>query len=251
MSDWADLMRELDAWHEGGRCATFWWRDDDATRVTLELEHLLDIAAAKATPVALAVIPSGADDGLRRHLASRRLASVLQHGWSHANHAPDGVRQEEFGLHRPLAIMLDEIVRGWRHITTFARALPIFVAPWNRMEAHLLSHLGACGLKAVSTLGPRPVAVAANSLRQTNVHVDIIDWQGTRGFFGLAPVLDQVISHLRARREGRVDAGEPTGLMTHHGFHDAGCWTFIEAILDHTRAHPAARWLSAEEAFFG
>jgi hypothetical protein len=249
MANWDDLTRELDTWHQGGISATFWWRDDDAVRVTPALERLLALSEAAQAPVALAVIPRDADERLRDRLARQPLASVLQHGWSHANHAPDG-RQEEFGPHRPLPVMLDELALGWRRIAGFARPFPVFVAPWNRMDPHVLPHLGAAGLRAVSTLGPRDTPEPSAGIRRTNVHVDIVDWQGTRGFVGLDRALDQVVTHLRQRRTGEADADEPTGLMTHHGFHDEGCWRFIEDLLRHSRAHPAVRWLCAEDAFW-
>src|SRR5512147_2004862 len=211
MADWDDLTRELDAWHHCGTSATFWWRDDDAARVTPALERLFALSEAAQTPVALAVIPRDADDGLRDRLARQPLASVLQHGWSHVNHAPDG-RLEEFGPHRPLPVMLDELALGWQRIAGFAQSFPVFVAPWNRMDPHVLSYLGAAGLRAVSTLGPRGAPEACAGVQQTNVHVDILDWQGTRGFVGSFAALEQVVTHLRQRRMGEVDADEPTGL---------------------------------------
>lgn len=249
MSDWAELEKELDAWRREGQLANFWWRDDDATSVSQPLLRLLDLSDRHGVPVALAVIPRDAADSLRCRLADRALVSVLQHGWGHENHAPDGDRQEEFGVHRPLPEMLAELAEGWRRISRFARASPVLVAPWNRMDPHLVPHLPVTGLSAVSTLGPRRRLEAAPGVRRTNVHVDIIDWQGSRGFLGLDRVVDQILAHLRARRAGSVDADEPTGLMTHHAFHDESCWRFIEELLARTVAHPAARWLSAAEAF--
>lgn len=254
MTGWDDLKEELDAWaavrNGAGRQATFWWRDDDAVVPTPPLCRLLDIAAAADVPVALAVIPRDTGEPLRLHLETRPQAFVLQHGWSHDNHAPDGERQEEFGVHRPLPVMLDELTRGWAKLSVFARALPVMVAPWNRMDAHLLAHLPSAGLGAVSTLGPRGAAEPVAGVRRVNVHVDIMDWQGTRGFIGLDRALDQVIGHLRARRTGDADADEPTGLMTHHSFHDEDCWRFIAEFLGRTRDHPAARWLAADKAFW-
>ena len=143
----------------------------------------------------------------------------------------------------PLPVMLHELALGWRRIADFARSFPVFVAPWNRMDPHVLGYLSAAGLRAVSTLGPRDTAEPSAGIRRTNVHVDIIDWQGTPGFVGLERALDHVVTHLRQRRTGAADADEPTGLMTHHGFHDEGCWGFIADFLRRSRAHPAARWL--------
>jgi hypothetical protein len=250
MAGWNDLAQELDAWRDAGRTATFWWRDDDATRVTPELERLLAIGAETGTPVALAVIPRDINGDLRGRLAGHELASVLQHGWSHENHAPSEARQEEHGPHRPLEVMLDELAEGWQRIREFERGLPVMVAPWNRVDASLFPALPGIGLAAVSTLGPRDAAEPAPGVRRTNVHVDIIDWDGSRGFIGEHGALDQFVRHLAARRRGEVDADEPTGLMTHHLCHDEGCWWFIGTVLNRTRSHPSVRWLDGREAFW-
>jgi hypothetical protein len=249
MADWGDLERELDVWLRDDTSATFWWRDDDAVRVTPALEKLLAISCENETPVALAVIPRDAEDALRDELARQPRATVLQHGWSHENHAPEG-RQEEFGTHRPLPTMLDELARGRHRIFDFDRALPVFVPPWNRIDPHLLPHLPGVGLTAISSLGPRGAAEPYAGVRQTNVHVDIVDWPATRGFVGEERALDQVVTHLRQRREGTVDRNEPTGLMTHHAFHDDDCWRFVEQLVRRTRSHPSVRWVDAREAFW-
>jgi hypothetical protein len=47
-----------------------------------------------------------------------------------------------------------------------------------------------------------------------------------------------------------ADPTEPTGLMTHHLYHDEACWRFIGAFLSQTRSHPAVRWLDPREAFW-
>jgi hypothetical protein len=250
MAGWADLARELDTWHDERRTATFWWRDDDATRATPELDRLLAISGDTDTPVALAVIPRDVDGGLRDRLREHARASVLQHGWSHENHAPDGSRQEEHGPHRPLAVMLNELAEGWQRVGAFERGLPVLVAPWNRIDASLFPALPGIGLGAVSTLGPRDAAEPVSGVRRTNVHVDIVDWDGSRGFMGEDAALDQFVRHLAARRRGEVDADEPTGLMTHHLYHDEGCWWFVGEVLRRTRSHPAVRWLDGREAFW-
>jgi len=250
MAEWSDLERELDAWRASGQPATFWWRDDDATRVTPDLERLLAISDDTRTPVGLAIIPRDADDDLRNWLAERPRAAALQHGWSHENHAPDGEKQEEHGPHRPLSLMLDELAEGWRRIAVFDRGLPVMVAPWNRVDDGLFESLPGIGLTAVSTMEPRDAAEPAAGVRRTNVHVDIVDWQGTGGFVGESAALDQFVGHLEARRNGTADRDEPTGLMTHHLYHDEGCWRFIAEVLGRTNAHPAAAWLHASEAFW-
>lgn len=250
MNGWDALRSELDAWHREGRSATLWWRDDDATRATSELATLLALSRDHRTAVALAVIPRDAEPSLGEAVADHPQTALLQHGWGHQNHAEGDDRQDEYGPQRPLDVRVAEIGEGWRRISELPRALPVFVAPWNRMDDSLLPHLPRAGIAAVSTLGPRTAAEPAPGVRRTNVHVDIIDWQGSGGFMGDDAALAQFVGHLAARRHGDVDGNEPTGLMTHHLFHDPGCWRFIADLLAATASHPAARWLYAREAFW-
>ena len=82
-----------------------------------------------------------------------------------------------------------------------------------------------------------------------NSHVDIVAWRTSRAFVGLEQAIEQVLAHLRARRTGVVDGAEPTGLMTHHLFHDPACWQFCRDMLCATKEHPAVVWLSSREVF--
>ncbi len=249
MTGWNDLDRELDAWAFAGRRATLWWRDDDAVRATPELERALALSSATDTPIALAVIPRDADDGLAERLTTAPTATALQHGFAHANHAATDERQNEYGPERPIAVRVAELADGRRRLARFPRTLPVLVAPWNRIDDRLIPALPEAGLVGLSTLGVRPAADAAPGVRQVNVHVDIMNWQ-TRRFAGLAAVLDQLVANLRGRREGAVDADEATGVMTHHGFHDEDAWTFIAELIGRTRDHPRAAWISAGQAFW-
>ena len=248
MPDWYALDDELEAWRTAGRTVTFWWRDDDARAVTPELERLLAIARATDTPVALAVIPRDAEDRLIASLACQRLGCALVHGWGHDNHAPPDERQNEYGPHRAKEAMLAELQRAVARISAFARHVPALVAPWNRIDPDFVPALPAAGVTGLSVLGPRPAREPVPGLIQANVHVDIVNWQDG-GFVGTEAALAQVLAHLRERRAGDADASEPTGLMTHHLFHDEGCWHFVAEFLRRTRAHPACRWLAASEVF--
>ncbi|MFO1118719.1 MAG: hypothetical protein U1E38_00805 [Rhodospirillales bacterium] len=112
-----------------------------------------------------------------------------------------------------------------------------------------MPHLPSVGLCAVSTLGARATAVPTPGVRQTNVHVDLIDWQGTGGFRGDGLVLDQILAHLRARRSGQADRDEPTGVMSHHSFHDSRVLGVPDRALCHPRSPGGALACSAREAF--
>lgn len=248
MPDWNAIDDELEAWRTAGRTITFWWRDDDARAVTPELERTLAIARATDTPVALAVIPRDAEDRLIAWLAGQPLGCALVHGWGHDNHASADERQNEYGPHRPREAMLAELRRAVARIGAFARHVPALVAPWNRIDPDFVPSLPEAGVTGLSVLGPRLAREPVSGLIQANVHVDIVDWQ-RGGFVGTEAALAQVLEHLRERRAGDADASEPTGLMTHHLFHDEGCWQFVAEFLRRTRAHPACRWLAATEVF--
>ncbi len=249
---WAALTAELDAWGVCGRRATFWWRDDDATRPGRKLSRLFNVAGT--TPLALAVIPAAARDELAEtvdEIAARGgQLSILQHGFAHINHAPATEKKAEFGLHRPQPVMLDELTHGRRRLRSLfgERFRPILVPPWNRVAPALADRLGEAGLVGLSAYGARRHGSGAAVV---NTHVDIIDWRGTRRFVGEAAVLRLAISHLAARRTGAADGDEPTGLLTHHRDHDAACWRFLSRLVAVVSDHPAGHWISGFETIAG
>ncbi len=256
---WRGLDRELDAWAEAGRIATFWWRDDDAVAATLALDRLLGLAEALGTPLALAVIPASADESLRRRLKREPWAVVVQHGFAHRNHAPPGAKKAELGAHRSRAAMIGELAAGRRRLHEMfgdmgtVPMLPVLVPPWNRIDPGLVPRLPAIGIASLSTFSARPAA-APGGPHQVNTHVDVLDWDARRGrepapFVGTSAALDAVIGHLAARRLGRADADEPTGLLTHHLALDAACWGFAEQLIRRVADHPAGRWLGPGAAF--
>lgn len=247
--DWSELARELDVWHAAGRTATLWWRDDDACGAGAALARLLEIATQYGVPLALAVIPARAERALAEHVRTAPAVAVLQHGYAHRNHAPSGVKRSELGDHRPATAIDTELERGWRRLAGLfgAAALPVLVPPWNRIGPGVSRRLPRLGYRGLSTFGPRSAREPLPGLCQVNSHLDLIDWRGTRGFVGVPLALGALLGHLRARRVGRADAGEPTGLLTHHLVHDDACWEFVSALLEQTRQHPAARWLDLGE----
>jgi hypothetical protein len=249
LADWTDLAAELDRWTAAGRPASFWWRDDDATAWTPALERLL--TRAGGLPVALAVIPAEAEPLLAERLGDFPAVRVLQHGWRHRNHAPAGEKKAELGGHRPAAARLRELGEGQARLSALfaGRALPVLVPPWNRIAEDLVPRVTEVGIRGLSTVLPRANAQAAPGLAAANVHIDLVDWPSGHGFIGERPALGGILGHLAARRTGRADADEPTGLLTHHLVQDADTDRFLDRFLEVARSHGAVRFPAISEIF--
>jgi hypothetical protein len=251
MTRWTLLHGELDAWTALGRRATLWWRDDDACTATPALARLLALAETHSVPVAMAAIPARIEPSLREAIAASREATVVQHGYAHANHAPAGERAAELGSHRPLSERLAELARGCERLaSTFGeRFEPVLVPPWNRIADDIVAKLPSANLAGLSCFGPRAPSPAPGRIAQVNAHVDPIAWRRGRSFAGTHACIERVVEHLRARRTGLVDAEEPTGVLTHHLAFGDDAFVFLDQLLHETSLHPAAAWVDARAAF--
>lgn len=254
---WPDLADELDRWGERGRVATLWWRDDDAAAPCARLDRLLGIAGK--VPVALAVIPAAAAAGLAMRLArppplaAAPPVAVLQHGWSHTNHAGGG-KKSEFPPQRTSEAVARDLAAGRARLTALfgACALAVLAPPWNRFDEAFLPLLRAAGIAAISRAAPRRAAWPgwpAAGVYEADIHVDLVAWAENCGFIGEAAALGGLVGHLRARRCGAADGAEPTGILTHHLVQDEATEGFLGRLLAVTGTHPAARWLDAGEVF--
>jgi hypothetical protein len=241
IADWDDLAREWDAWAAAGRHPTLWWRDDDAVDVTPALEELRRNARV---PLALAVIPMAMDrplqDRLGPYLRGWPMASVLQHGVGHLNHAEAGAKKSEFPATRPGSeIELALTVAGNSLRDALGDAvLPVLTPPWNRIADPALALLPQLGFRGVSRFDEWPYAgmparaAQFPNFREINTQVDVIDWRGSRGFVGEGAALGRLVAHLAARRREDVDPQTPTGILTHHLVHDTATWRFLENLQD-------------------
>ncbi|MBZ9850352.1 polysaccharide deacetylase family protein [Mesorhizobium sp. CA14] len=234
---WQPLVEELARWQRADRKAEFWLRDDDAVDPTPALGRLLDLTNEFTIPVSLAVIPALTDGKLVTRLDEALHATVAIHGWAHRNHAPEGQKKQELGPHRPREAVLDDMARGLSRITGLhgARAVPMLVPPWNRIDAGVVSELGSIGFTALSIYGPPKPA----SLAVINSNVDIMDWHGTRGCRDHGILVQTIIAQLRHA----FDGGEPVGLLTHHLVHDGSAWLFLERLFTVTAQTEACAWL--------
>lgn len=228
----------LDAARADGRTIAFWWRDDDAQRVTEPLTRLLALRRAAGVPLALGVIPDGVEAGLAEALADADSVAVLLHGWRHANHAPAGQKRAEFGDHRPIGMMLDEAAAGRAALASLfpGRFLPVFVPPWNRIGEGVRARLAGTGLPGLSTFGRAP----STEPHRLNTHLDLMNWREARG---LTPAeADRLLAAEIDHRRNSGGAGEPIGLLSHHLQHDEAAWTLLGALLDFLAPRPELVW---------
>jgi hypothetical protein len=242
VTSWSELHAALDGAAERGEAIPLWWRDDDAGRDHPALTRLLDLAECHDLPLALAVVPMWLDAETHARIAASRHATVLQHGFAHANHAPRDARSIELGG-RDFDTVLAELANGRAVLAdAFGCAfLAVLVPPWNRLDEGLIERLTGCGFVGLSTFGRRAGPEAAPGLAQVNAHLDPIDWRGTRLFVGETAALARLVAVL--------DADEPIGIVSHHLAMDEAGWAFLERLLGVLAAHPGARLCPADELF--
>ncbi len=248
-STWQMLVRELDEWGEHDRIATFWWRDDDATRKTTDLARLLRLARHYDAPLFVAAIPAACNENLVDALHEAPNATVLQHGHAHVDLSPESLSGcAELDSDLPDFALMRRLYAGRDRLEALfdKRFAPVMVPPWNRISSRIRNRLPTCGFHGLSTFGPRREARPVTGLLQINTHCDIVNWKRGGRFRGTDRLIDEIVEHLRGRRTGAVDAGEPTGILTHHLDHDEACWQFLELLLLRLAAHPAARLLGRE-----
>ena len=246
---WKDLESEIARWRDAGRPVEFWLRDDDAVRPTNALERLLALSRDAGVPVALAVIPAHAEATLFPMLSPD--TDVLQHGSDHRNRALAGEKKTEYPRDEASEAPLARLAEGRQRLKGLAgeRLLDVLAPPWNRIPAHLVAQLSACGFRGLSRFGARHRAQAAAEVTEVNTHVDIIDWKDKRGFVGREQALFQAVRHLAARREGKADADEPTGWLTHHAVHDEPAWAFLAELFARFGPQQRVVWRAARELF--
>ena len=246
---WEGLQSEVARWRDSERPVEFWLRDDDAVRPTEALERLLVLAGNAGVNPALAVIPANVEAALFAALPSS--VDVLQHGTDHSNRSAAGDKKSEYPQHEASEAALQRLSDGRRRLERLGagRMLSVLAPPWNRIPDHLVAQLSACGFYGLSRYGARRRLQAAPGVTEINTHVDIIDWKGSRGFVGPEQALLQAVRHLAARREGRADATEPTGWLTHHLCHDEPAWSFLAELFERFGSRQDVIWKSARELF--
>jgi hypothetical protein len=247
MASWQALADEAARWRDAGRTASLWWRDDDATDRGAALDRLIALHRGTRVPLALAVVPANATQGLADRLADERGIDVLQHGYAHVNHAsPAEKKKMELGPHRPAMMVLGELGTGWLALERlFDRALPVLVPPWNRIAPNLVPTLSEIGFRGLSTFGHRGRR-APRGLVEINTHADLLDWRGNRGFVGEEAALGALVTALA---ESRTASNEPVGILSHHLAMDAGAWDFLSLLLEKAPRMSGLWFCTARELF--
>jgi hypothetical protein len=239
---WQPVAEALDEYKRLGVSPGFWLRDDDASCPAGALDRLIELTERFGIPVALAIIPAATGEDLAVRLAPHSHATPIVHGWAHKNHAGIGEKKQEFGTHRPLAEMQDELKRGLETMVDLysGRLVPMFVPPWNRIAPELIEFLDEAGYSALSCFGPTDEPIAYG-IANINTHVDIIDWRG-----GKTCKDHKVLIRLLAEALTQSLAGGryPIGILTHHLVHDKAAWNFLEKLFSFARSQ---YWLSAHE----
>ena len=181
MSSWDHLRAELDLWQSEGRIATAWWRDDDAVTVTAQLDTILAFEQKYKVPLALAVIPENLQNDLVERLAETLDTRVLQHGWAHQNHMPDGRKKQELDDVRDLGAVVSDLRKGFSVLSSrFGnRFLPVVVPPWNRIADDVvatLNSLGFCGLSTFNAADPKePTGILTHHLVHDGATTHFLD----------------------------------------------------------------------------
>lgn len=233
------LRAALDRAARDGHAVRLWWRDDDAIAATPALDRLLSLADGR--PLLIAAIPAGIEPSLGQRLARARNVSVAVHGLGHVDHAPPGTKPAEFGPHRDWSQLREEARRALdlaRGALPATLLLPVFVPPWNRMDAAFAAELAGLGYVGLSAAGGAPVP----GLARADAALDVIDWRGTRSLRDPASLIAALATH------AETGADTVLGLLTHHLAHDEAVWDFLEKVLP-VLDHPVIRWCDPRDLF--
>jgi hypothetical protein len=261
-ADWDRLRREIDAWQADGHRARFWIRDDDASKYSVGLAALVELCAAEAVPLALAVIPERATHDFADEISRRSGIMILQHGYDHRNRSTTKL-SSEFPDERPIQEAIDAVRAGLNSLyQRFGDAVvPVFVPPWGTCSDAVRRRLREVGLIGFSgsQVGPfRPIESCRRgaprsseglSLASTHIALNRAKANDT----SVLPKLRHLtfLSRLvQAIRTGSADQDEPVGVMTHAWGVDAAVRDFLGELVQVTRA-AGAEWVGAGDLFTG
>jgi hypothetical protein len=241
------LAGELGIWSRMGRKAHFWWRDDDACRGSRELKSLL--ALLKTECVFLAVVPGLLRHDLVRMIESEAHVCVLQHGWTHTNHAVAKCTSSEFPDHRPVDVVARELRAGQAILAEAfpKRSRPILVPPWHRCAHWILRDAVQLGFAGVSLESPPFPLLTRGYPCETNTEIDLCDWSRNGAFIGTERLEALLVRALKLRREW-AQQDLPVGILSHHALMTPSDFAPLSVFLQLLRVHDA-QWADAQTLF--
>jgi hypothetical protein len=240
-----ELWEEVDRWKTLGHPIRIWWRDDDATTHTENLDALFRLAQRFGLSVALAVIPKHVDRILVESIHDWGVSCAWQHGWSHADHGG----RSEFGDNRPIADMVNDAELGRARMDKLFGEdgwQPVFVPPWNQVSESFKELLPSLGYRGISTAG----AIVSRNPKEINVEIDIIDWKDSPRikFVGAESCVHQLLKAMVWRRS--LDCfDQPIGLITHHVDHDPDIWGGLESFMETTLLKVSSQFVDPRTHF--
>jgi hypothetical protein len=241
------LDDELYVWSEMERRPRFWWRDDDAFHDSLNLQSLRKLLDAEF--IFLAVVPGLLSTDLVRMIEPHAPVCVLQHGWTHTNHAALEQDPSEFPLYRPPDAIERELREGQAVLadafpTVFRRA---FVPPWHRCAEWILRDAVRLGFDGVSLQSPLFPLLKRGYPGETNIDIDLCDWTRNGAFIGEDRLAVLLVKALKLRREwNQLDT--PVGILSHHECLTSADFDSLRVFLGRLRGHDVD-WTAAQALF--
>ncbi len=238
------LADELREWDISGARPRLFLRDDDAICDTPALRQLFGFCEKNSAPLLLASIPQPAQKSLGEAVQSFGLATGAVHGFAHLSHSPAGEKPCELGRHRPVAIVINELLQGREKLEGLfgGKVSGLLVPPWNRIHDEVAVHVQEAGFTGISAHGwvtqppPHGLAIA-------NAHIDIVHWSGGRTGRDWAWVAGELA---KAFGEARRRGFRATGILTHHLAHDDKAWEVLAKIGSFASTN-GLPWIAADE----
>lgn len=247
---WQQFIDELSNWKKTNTSPIFWIRDDDITEENENIFKLINLCISNDTPLYLAAIPKKIDRKLISKTINYSECYILQHGFSHQNHAPKKHKKSEFHSSRELNVMCSEIKKGYEILVGCCREklLPVFVPPWNRMTDRLFPCLLKSGLQGYSSKNTS--FKVPENLIVRDAHLDIADWKNNCKFIGETTSINMLINQLQLIRTTQNTACTPICVLTHHKVMDKESFSFLNKLII-TSKEFGAIWGSPKKIFGG
>ncbi|MGB7286224.1 MAG: hypothetical protein WBC71_04760 [Salaquimonas sp.] len=230
MNGLTQIHNELSLWKDAGQKVRIWWRDDDAIKVTPELEQLEELAEIYEMPMLLAVIPALVDPRLGDFVSHQVMMQAAVHGYAHQDHSTIGQKKTELTASYPLRSVghvFDEL-RESRSIIKELFGEPasqLIVPPWNRVDKEISEKLGEVGFKLLSGFTFKRLS---NTIPQLNCQLDLMHWKPERQGKTEQEVFTELQKCLYEAREKNF---APIGILSHHLVHDKEAWKSTRALM--------------------